>query len=310
MKVKGKILKITMFIMAGFILLFIFRLIYGYTSKFKIREDDYFGDFFDTNMSKRNYASSKYEYSKSGKGSWKSQTNKPKNGGFEQTPTKSETFDVDQKYEKTAEIKSKSKEWEKVKKTIEDSIQSFGAIIQYENKSGSNGYRKWNISVGVQPDRFDEFYNFMTKVARLRSAEVTKIDKTNEFNNLNAKRVSLEKIRNSLLDLKRQSGKIDEFVNLENRILEIESQLQELGVLLGDFDEEHEFCTVKFSLLEGRKPVPPSFLHRLKVAFEWTVKLYLQFLVIVTLALFSSFFILLIFDKLKILSGVIKKLNE
>src|SRR5690606_29492623 len=139
--------------------------------------------------------------------------------------------------------------------------------------------------------------------------EVTKVDKTNEYRNLNAKKTSLEKIRNSLLELKKQSGKIDEFISLENRVLEIEEQLQDLGVKLGDYDEENEFCTIRFSLVEG-KVIPVSLLHRIKVAFEWTVRFYLQFIFIVFICLASAFLILLIFDKLKVLSGIIKKLNE
>ena len=128
--------------------------------------------------------------------------------------------------------------------------------------------------------------------------------------NLNAKKSSLEKIRKSLIELKNHTGKIDEFINLQNRILEIESELQDLGVLLGDFDEENEFCTVKFSLIEGRPSVPISLLHRIKVAFEWTVQYFLLLILIVVLCTFSAFFILLIIDKLKILSGIIKKLND
>ena len=42
-------------------------------------------------------------------------------------------------------------------------------------------------------------------------------------------------------------------MGLENRILEIEQQLQGLGVSLGNFDDENEFCTVHFSLLEGKE---------------------------------------------------------
>ncbi len=93
----------------------------------------------------------------------------------------------------------------------------------------------------------------MLKIGSIKSKEITKIDKTNEFRNLNAKKASLETTRQSLIELKKQSGKIEEFVNLQNRILEIEQQLQDLGVLLGNFDEENEFCTVRFSLHETRE---------------------------------------------------------
>jgi hypothetical protein len=103
------------------------------------------------------------------------------------------------------------------------------------------------------------------------SKSITKTDKTNEYLQLNAKRISLEKTRNSLLDLKGRSGRIDEFIGLENRILEMEAQLQELGVQLGDYDETNEFCSVRFSMIEkGSSKI--SMAQRVKVALEWSLK--------------------------------------
>ncbi|MCF8298546.1 MAG: DUF4349 domain-containing protein [Saprospiraceae bacterium] len=306
---KGKIWKIAIIILCGFVVLFVFRFIYGYTSTSSIREDSYVSDFFEDGMTKRNYASDNYSMDKKG---YDSKANY-KDGDFETRSPKAESsseIDINQKYEKTATIKSKTDNYADDKTKLENKIKDFNAIIQFEKISGNKGNRRWHLSIGVQPDKFDTLYDFIRKIGRLSSSEVTKVDKTNEFKNLNAKKLSLEKIRKSLIELQEQKGQIDEFINLQNRILEIESDLQRLGVLLGDFDEENEFCTIKYSLVEGSKPIPISTIHRIKVAFEWTVQYYFIFLLIVTLSTFSAFFILLIVDKLKVLSGIIKKLNE
>lgn len=217
---------------------------------------------------------------------------------------------MSQKYEKTATIKSKTQKFEEDDKKLNGEIKNFNGIIQYEQNSGGKGNRELHLLVGIQPEKFDSFYVAAKAIGNLRSTEITKVDKTSEYKNLNAKKTSLESMRESLIALKSQSGKIDEYINLQNRILDIEEQLQGLGVQLGDFSEENEFCTVRVSLLEGREPVPMSLMHRLKVAFEWTVTYYLQFLLIVALAVFSAFFLLLIIDKLKVLANILKKLNE
>ncbi len=114
-------------------------------------------------------------------------------------------------------------------------------------------------------------------------------------------------MRQSLFDIKRQSGAIEEYVNLQNRILEIEQELQDLGVSLGDFDEENEFCTVRFSLVESFE-VKVSMLHRIKVAFEWAIKNYLMLICIVGVAAFFAFFLLLIIDK--VLPSIINRVNQ
>lgn len=59
---------------------------------------------------------------------------------------------------------------------------------------------------------------------------ITKVDKTNEYRQLNAKKASLEKTLASLNDLKNKGGAISDFVSLHEKILEIETQIQELGV--------------------------------------------------------------------------------
>jgi hypothetical protein len=74
---------------------------------------------------------------------------------------------------------------------------------------------------------------------------------------------------------------------LEDRILAIENQIQSLGVKLGEYDEENEFCTVKFTLNEVSAAKGIPFVKRVKVAFEWTVKYYA---VIMAICFFGSLF--------------------
>lgn len=257
-----------------FVLLFICRLTYGYfypgialeNSVVNIASpgsDDY-------SISRKNYASEKIK------------TAPPAGAGQAGSG-------LTQKYEKIATLRSKSSRFAEDEAALKRTVKGFDAVIQYEQNTGNEGRRNLNLIIGVQPEKFDSFYVEIQKIGRIIARSVTKTDKTNEFLQLNAKRVSLEKIRNSLLDLKSRSGRIDEYIGLENRILEIEGQLQELGVQLGDYDEENEFCTIRFSMYEGEE-TRISLAQRLKVAFEWTVKFYLMSALGLCLALGAVFF--------------------
>jgi len=289
---------------AGFLVFFIFRFVYGFTTGASEVGEEYISDFFsDLEDVRHNYASDRYKYLKSEASDAMSAS--PSGAG--QIAAQSHEVDVTQKYEKTATVRSKSVKFEEEEKQLREKIKTENAIIQYEQNSGGKGYRQLHLLIGVAPEKFDTFYQDMLKIGSIRSKEITKIDKTNEFRNLNAKKASLEITRQSLIELKKQHGQIEEFVNLQNRILEIEQQLQDLGVLLGNFDEENEFCTVRFSLLETHE-VKISTLHRVKVAFEWSVQYYLLFLSIVAVAAFAAFFILLIIDK--IIPGIMARLNQ
>jgi hypothetical protein len=75
---------------------------------------------------------------------------------------------------------------------------------------------------------------------------------------------------------------------------------------LGDFDEENEFCTVKFSLNEGKER-NINILQRLKVALEWTVPIYLGIMTTIFFITAFVFLLLLIIEKLKLFEGIMKK---
>ena len=102
-----------------FAVLFIFRIIYGYTKTFDVTPNQ--TRFFENiSNSKRNYATNKYEVKSSG--------------------TNQSAIKFDQKYEKVAEIKTKSSNFEKEEKTSRETIKKLDALIQFEQKSGN----KWD----------------------------------------------------------------------------------------------------------------------------------------------------------------------
>ena len=282
---KKRLKKAIAILLLLFAVLFIFRFIYGYTKT--INTGAHETSFFQNiSSSQRNYATKKY---------------KVKGGGAAVPSVK-----VDQKYEKIAEIRTKSSKFKEEEKLARVQIEKHNALIQFEQKSGNQGYRKLNLLIGVPPENFDSLYIRLIQIGTVQAKQITKKDKTNEYKELNAKKQSLEKIRTSLIDLKSQGGKIGEYMDLENRILEIESQLQGLGVSLGDFDDENEFCTVQFTLNEG-KEVKIGIMQRVKVALEWTVKTYLKLVTGLFFMTLFAYLFLVVIDKLKLIQRLLNR---
>ena len=281
---KNKMKKLVFWLSILFLVLFVFRLFYGYSKK-NIESPNQTQFFESISGTKRNYASKEYKI-------------KQPNAGNQLGTS------VDQKYEKVADIKTKSSKFEQEEKLARNKIEKFEALIQFEQKMGNSGFRKLNLVVGVPPENFDSLYDQLIKIGVVQAKQITKKDKTNEYKELNAKKQSLEKIRASLIELKSKGGKIEEYMDLENRILEIEQQLQGLGVSLGDFDNENEFCTVQFSLMEGKQE-KIGFVHRIKVALEWTVWIYLKIISILFFIILSCYVLLLGIEKFRILERIV-----
>jgi hypothetical protein len=248
-----------------FVLLFGVRFWYGYEHLIqKVYMDNLPGAGFSSNFGgeqnqKRNYASKEHTVNSN------LQPNRP-------NPT---AIKVDQKYEKIADISTKTTDFETEETKVQQQIEQYESLVQFEQKRGNKGHRLLLLHIGVPPLNFDALYEQLSNIGTVQSKHITKTDKTNEYKALNATKISLEKTRASLIELKTKGGQIKEFMELETQILGIEQQLQALGVSLGDFDEANEFCTIQFSLAETKK-IHISLATRVKDAIEWAVRVYLQ----------------------------------
>ena len=289
---KRRFLKISKWFALIFVLLFCFRILYGYIATDNNTGNDHSNDFFSSiDNLRKNYASEKIAMK----------------GGDVQV---SSNIASNQKFEKTASIISKTSEFAKDEKQIKGVVKSFNSIIQYEQNLGNEGSRQIHLLIGVNPNMFDNFYLAVKKIGVITATEITKVDKTNEYRQLNAKKTSIANTLQSLNDLKSKGGQISDFVTLNDKILETEEKLQELGVELGNFDAENEFCTVKLSLYEGATEQSISFIHRVKVALEWTIKYFALFVFGLFGLSFTVFILLLIIDKLKIMQNISGKFGE
>ncbi|MCU0447420.1 MAG: DUF4349 domain-containing protein [Microscillaceae bacterium] len=292
---KAKIKKGVLWVIAGFIGVFILRLGYGYiiyadgSPNMQNAQNHLINESMRW-LTKSNYASDRYKAKELG----------------------SVYQAIDQKYEKIASLTAVSDQFAQDEAQIRQTVKQFNALIQFERKSGLPGNRFINLAIGVPPKGFDGMVEKIKQIGKLRDMSIDKIDKTNEFKQLNARRVSLEKTYKSLLSFKDRSGKIDELVNLEEKILAVEDSLQRLGVQLGDFDAENEFCTIKLSLREtGALTYSIPFLSRLKTALEWGLKYYTLFLFLLFLAVLGTWVAVKLAQSLHWLpSALINKLGD
>jgi len=235
-------------------------------------------------VGRKNYASTKLEYKDN-------QTN--------------QTTEVDQKYEKIADLYAGTSKFEEDEKQLRGIIKQYEALIQFEQNSGQVGSRYLQLAIGVNPKYFDSIISDIKKVGLLAAIQINKTDKTNEFRTLTAQRISLDKTIASLNALKQRGASVSELIELENRLLDLESQIQALGVSLGDYDAENEFCTVKYVLSETQTPAKRSIADRLKDSIEWVLTYFALFVVVAVFMILGAYLVVALADKiLKIVKTV------
>lgn len=178
----------------------------------------------------------------------------------------------EQKYERVADLSSESAAFDEDSGRIKAAAASVGAVVQRENSYGLSGSRALALSLGVVPESFDRAVEALKAIGELESITVTKTDRTGDWKALEARRLSLEKTRDGLKALRANGGSLSDLVALETKILEIEGQIQELGVSLGDYSEGSSLCTVNLSLREAKKAAAGYRVLRAAVdAFGWAL---------------------------------------
>jgi hypothetical protein len=212
---------------------------------------------------------------------------------------------VDQKYERIGFLSSESNKFEEDCDQIKNAIKQNKAIVQFEDNAGIKGKRTLELSMGVHPDKFDEFIDQLKKIANLTYFRVQKTDKTSEYKDLKAKQLTMEKYKESLVKLKEKGGSVKDLTELENKIIEVEEKIQGFGVQLGDFNQENELCTVKLSVRENIGVIKNSntslfyMAKTLTNAFVWSLGYYFLFLVLILLGGICGYVLLAVLGKAK-----------
>jgi hypothetical protein len=191
-----------------------------------------------------------------------------------------------QKYEKVGTIGQSTVDFDADRARIDSLISSSGALTQHEQQQGLSGHRTLQLGIGVPPSQFDSFIVDARKIAKVTYLAIVKTDKTREYRELRAKKETLEKTRKALADMAASGGSVDERLKVQAQLTEVEEKLQGLGVSLGDFNSENEFCTVMLTLSEAGTPQSKSLTSRVFHAITWSLEY---------LALLAFGFLMLVF---------------
>ncbi|MCI0465172.1 MAG: DUF4349 domain-containing protein [Gemmataceae bacterium] len=159
---------------------------------------------------------------------------------------------------------------------VRSALTAYQARVFNESNTGITPDRQLRLEIGVHPDKFDALVEQLRQIARLESVSVQLRDRTTEFRRLHAQRQSLKKHLESVLKLRGgKTTSIDEQLKVEQKIQEVEKELQALGVQLGDLLGKESFYHVHLTLFEyqpgSRLDRTYTVPRRLGDAFLWAL---------------------------------------
>jgi hypothetical protein len=179
-------------------------------------------------------------------------------------------------FEKRATLAASTSEFDKDEALIRAAIKAHQADVFNEKSSGIEPNRKLMIEIGVSPEKFDGLVEKLRKIANLSSISVEQKDRTTEFRKLYAQRQSVKKYLEAMTVLR--AGKnlsFDESLRLEQKIQDLEKELQTLSVQFGDLLGRDSYYHVHVTLVEHQtvdtSERSGSLPNRLFQGFIWAV---------------------------------------
>jgi len=202
----------------------------------------------------------------------------------------------DQKYEKIANISTKTLRYDADMERVGAVLTENRAVVQMENSRGLAGSRRVDMIVGVRPESFDAVKSALQNIGRITSTSTVINDKTYEYRQMMADKETLERRKASYAELRKLGGGIPEMLQLEDKIIEVESQIQQQLIGLGEYSDENALCTINFSMYEGSEA---GFGRKIWNALKWSASVYAAIIGMLILTALAAFIMIAIWNYIK-----------
>lgn len=154
-------------------------------------------------------------------------------------------------FEKSAQLTSATPSFDDHQARIRAALTASSAVIFNDKLAGIAPQRRCTLEVGVDPNKFDALVAELQSIGHLESLTIQQRDRTGEFRRLHAQRQSTKSHLESVAKLRAaKNPSIDDALKLEQKIQDIEKELQGLGVQLGELLGKESFYHVSLTLVE------------------------------------------------------------
>src|SRR5262245_29822746 len=179
-----------------------------------------------------------------------------------------------QVYERIASLTSATRTFDDDEAQVRSAIAGQQATIFLETSSGLAPDRTLTFDIGVSPEKFDALLTELKQIGQFENIHVQQRDRTAEFRQLNAKRQSLKKYLEATLKLRGlKNASIDDTLKIEQKIQDIEKELDAIGAQLGDLLGKESYYHIRLSLREyqsgSRHDRSYTLPKRVAHAFVW-----------------------------------------
>jgi hypothetical protein len=155
---------------------------------------------------------------------------------------------------KNAELTLQSVQYDEVNKKLESLVASFGGYIESSSvqgdTSGNSGLRSSSYTVRVPSDRLTEFLTCAGDIGNVIRKSMHGEDVTQNYFDSETRLKTLRTEQDRLLELMKQADKMDDILKIEERLTQVQSNIEQLTGQLKQWDSLISLSTVTISVKE------------------------------------------------------------
>ncbi len=158
---------------------------------------------------------------------------------------------IEPKIIKTAEIRFEVDNYEKADKQIRKISSHYNAVIMNENERTTNLELSNNMTIKIEPDRFEKFVDTLTSIGKfLHYKNINAKDVTEEFVDLQARLKTKKEVESRFKEILQKAKTIHEILEVENEIRTIREEIESVEGRLKYLSHQVSLSTVELSYYE------------------------------------------------------------
>lgn len=176
----------------------------------------------------------------------------------------------DEKLVYTGSVRLETREYETFSKELSSLIRDYEGIIQSMNENGSSGSRRYlDLTVRIPAQRFDEFLEALRSSSASVSGISTYVDNiTRQYSDNELRIEALNVQHERLLQLLTEAQDLSDVILLEERLSNVESELNILQSYKHSMDEDVTYSTIDIMVSEVVIYSESSFGQRISEALN------------------------------------------
>lgn len=187
---------------------------------------------------------------------------------------------------------------------LADLEAKYNAVVTSSDESTYNNNRHYlYLTVRVPSGQFHDFMNGSSVLGAVRNQSINRSDITKAYNDHTIEAEALKIQLTRLQDMLAKAETIEDMLAIEDRLLNVETRLNQLNSVIDNMDMDVAYSTVNITINEVIQYSPgtkkdATFLDRLKIAFEDSWEITRNFVETVLFTLIRYFPVIVILSAL------------